>query len=40
MAFEKDAQDWLKAELADSLDEEFELELEDALLSMEIKKIY
>lgn len=40
MAFEKDAQDWLKAELADSLDEEFELELEDALLSTEIKKIY
>ena len=40
MAFEKDAQDWLKAELADSLGEEFELDLEDALLSMEIKKIY
>jgi polyphosphate kinase 2 len=40
MAFEKDAQDWLEAELADTLDEEFELELEDALLSQEIKKIY
>jgi polyphosphate kinase 2 len=40
MAFDKDAQNWLKAELADSLDEEFELELEDALLSQEIKKIY
>ena len=40
MAFEKDAQDWLEAELADSLDEEYELELEDALLSQEIKKIY
>lgn len=40
MTFDKDAQDWLEAELADSLDEEFELELEDALLSQEIKKIY
>jgi polyphosphate kinase 2 len=40
MTFDKDAQDWLEAELADTLDEEFELELEDALLSTEIKKIY
>jgi len=32
--------DWLEAELADSLDEEFELELEDAVLSREIARIY
>jgi len=34
------ANDWLKAELADSLDEEFELDLEDAVLSREIARIY
>jgi polyphosphate kinase 2 len=34
------ASDWLQAELADTLDEEYELELEDAVLSMEIRKIY
>jgi polyphosphate kinase 2 len=34
------AQDWLQAELADTLDEEYELELEDAVLSREIAKIY
>jgi polyphosphate kinase 2 len=32
--------DWLEAELADSLDEEIELELEDAVLSREIARIY
>ncbi|MGZ9812224.1 polyphosphate kinase 2 [Pseudoroseicyclus sp. H15] len=32
--------DWLKAELADSLDEEIELELEDSVLSEEIAAIY
>ena len=32
--------DWLEAELQASLDEDFELELEDAFLSLEIKKIY
>ncbi len=32
--------DWLVAELQDTLDEDYELELEDALLSLEIKKIY
>jgi len=32
--------DWLEAELADALDEEFELELEDAQLSQEIARIY
>ena len=34
------AADWLQAELADTLDEDYELELEDAALSMEIGKIY
>lgn len=34
------ASDWLKAELEDTLDEDYELELEDAALSMEIRKIY
>lgn len=34
------AEDWLKAELADSYDEGFELELEDAALSRELAKIY
>ncbi len=34
------ANDWLRAELADSLDEEFELDLEDAVLSREIARIY
>ncbi len=32
--------DWLEAELQETLDEDYELELEDALLSLEIKKIY
>jgi polyphosphate kinase 2 len=32
--------DWLEAELEDTLDEDFEIELEDAVLSQEIKKIY
>lgn len=35
-----DAKDWLQAELADSFDEELELELEDAVLSREIARIY
>ena len=34
------ARDWLEAELLDSLDEEAELELEDAALSLEIARIY
>ncbi len=34
------ARDWLEAELADSLDEDFELELEDAILSQKIAEIY
>ena len=33
-------QDWLEAELQDSLDEDYELELEDDVLSREIKQIY
>ncbi|QQA44902.1 polyphosphate kinase 2 [Pelagovum pacificum] len=33
-------QDWLEAELADTLDEDYEIELEDAVLSMKIKEIY
>ncbi|NEQ52462.1 MAG: polyphosphate kinase 2 [Leptolyngbya sp. SIO3F4] len=32
--------DWLEAELEETLDEDFEIDLEDALLSLEIKKIY
>ena len=34
------ARDWLEAELADTLDEDYELELEDAQLSLEIARIY
>ncbi|SLN31801.1 Polyphosphate kinase 2 (PPK2) [Aquimixticola soesokkakensis] len=33
-------EDWLDAELKDTLDEDYEIELEDAVLSMQIKKIY
>lgn len=33
-------QDWLEAELQDTLDEDYELELEDVILSQEIKQIY
>lgn len=32
--------DWLEAELADTLDEDYELEFEDAVLSREIARIY
>ena len=32
--------DWLEAELADTIDEDLELELEDAVLSREIARIY
>ena len=42
MTFPDDAQlehDWLEAELQDTLDEDYEIELEDALISLEIKKI-
>ena len=37
---DKTARDWLAAELADTLDEDFEIELEDAVLSEEIAKVY
>ncbi|WP_416899165.1 MAG: polyphosphate kinase 2 [Minwuia sp.] len=37
---ENDAGDWLEAELADTLDEDYELELSDPEISMEIRKIY
>jgi len=36
----KDAEDWLEAELLDSMDEEVELDMEDAVLSMKIREIY
>ena len=35
-----EGQDWLEAELADTLDEDYELELSEPALSMEIRKIY
>jgi polyphosphate kinase 2 len=35
-----DAKDWLEAELADTLDEDYELELSEPALSMEIRKVY
>jgi polyphosphate kinase 2 len=34
------AKDWLEAELADTLDEELEVELEDAILSQKIAEVY
>lgn len=40
MTFSKEQKDWLEAELESVLDEDIEIELEDALLSLEIKKIY
>ena len=35
-----DVHEWLEAELADTLDEDFELELSEPALSMELRKIY
>jgi len=35
-----DARDWLEAELADSIDEDFELELSEPALATEIRRIY
>ena len=32
--------DWLEAELADTLDEDYELELSEPALSIEIRRIY
>ncbi|MCI4661352.1 MAG: polyphosphate kinase 2 [Neomegalonema sp.] len=37
---QNEARDWLEAELLDELDEDYELELEDAELSMKIREIY
>ena len=37
---DKMPKDWLEAELQDTLDEDYELELEDAILSEEIARIY
>jgi polyphosphate kinase 2 len=41
-AFRNDGEalDWLEAELADTLDEDYELEISEPALSMEIRKIY
>ncbi|MDE2384061.1 MAG: polyphosphate kinase 2 [Alphaproteobacteria bacterium] len=36
----EDTKNWLEAELEDALDEDQEIELEDAVLSQELKKIY
>ncbi len=35
-----DYKDWLQAELQETLDEDIELEMEDAALSAEIRRIY
>ena len=35
-----DGRDWLEAELADTLDEDYELEISEPALSMEIRKFY
>ncbi|MCB1376225.1 MAG: polyphosphate kinase 2, partial [Rhodobacteraceae bacterium] len=35
-----DGRDWLEAELADTLDEDYELEISEPALSLEIRKIY
>lgn len=32
--------DWLKAELEDTLDEDYELEMSEPALSMELRRIY
>lgn len=36
----EDGMDWLEAELADTLDEDYELEISEPALSLEIRKIY
>jgi len=35
-----DIKDWLEAELEDALDEDYELEISEPALSMELRKIY
>ena len=37
---DKHVNDWLEAELADTIDEDYELELSEPALSEEIRKIY
>jgi polyphosphate kinase 2 len=37
---EYDGEDWLEAELQDTLDEDFELEMSEPALSMELRRIY
>ena len=37
---DKGTRDWLEAELADTIDEDFELELSEPALSMELRRIY
>jgi polyphosphate kinase len=39
-SLDDDAMDWLEAELLDSLDEEAEVEIDDAVLSREVARIY
>ena len=34
------ALDWLEAELADTLDEDYELEMSEPALSMELRRLY
>ena len=38
--FETTTFDWLEAELQDTLDEDFEIEFAEPMLSMELRKIY
>ncbi len=42
LAYENDGtpKDWLEAELEDTLDEDFEIEFSEPMLSMEVRKIY
>ena len=42
MATERDdnGMDWLEAELADTLDEDYELEMSEPALSLDIRRIY
>jgi polyphosphate kinase 2 len=40
MSTDHDAADWLSAELADELDEDYELEISEPALSLEIRRIY
>ena len=37
---DKDGMDWLEAELRDTLDEDYELELSEPALSLELRKVY